>query len=76
MAWLAVGRPTLLATLASALIFHIYETIKRPVKARLALAGTGRWTLDERCRLILQRGIGVSETEDFFTVTLPLKSGY
>ena len=49
---------------------------KRPVKARFASAGTGLRTLDERCRLILQRGIEVSDTEDFFTVALPLKTGY
>ena len=53
---------------------------KRPVKARFASVGTGLRTLDERCRLILPRGIEVSETADFFTVTLPvtlpLKTGY
>ena len=70
-------RPTVVYQLAgAALLRHT----KRPVKARFASAGTGLRTLDERCRLILPRGIEVSETADFFTVTLPvtlpLKTGY
>ncbi len=52
---------------------------KRPSKPRSASGGTGGTgleTLDKRCRLILQRGIAVSETPEFFAVTLPLRIVY
>jgi hypothetical protein len=50
---------------------------KSLAKVRFPSEGTGLQSLDERCRLILQRGIEVTDTGDVFAVTLPLSSaGY
>jgi hypothetical protein len=49
---------------------------KAPAKERFASEGTGLQNLDERCRLILQRGIEVDDTGDVFAVTVPLTQSH
>ncbi len=45
---------------------------KSPSQPRFTSEGTGLQNLDERCRLILQRGIAVHNTDHEFAVTVPL----
>lgn len=44
-----------------------------PAKVRFPSEGTGLKNLDERCRLVLQRGIEVHHEGGVFAVTIPLK---